>query len=429
MEKKNIENIKNTNININNNGSDNNGSDNNEINLNFTNNNHNHDNHDNHDNNNNHINSQDILDAIDLNKINDVEKKRRGRPRKKDFVIPSGSKIKSNVPKNNYDLEDEEIILHLPLSKADLANIDTDTIDINKLIGKNNYSTQKSSTQMNLIVSENESEKNNKRKNKKIESDKNDEENDDDNDENDNDENDNDNLLNIIDNNQHVKQLCLAIKKLKDENVELKKFINDLTPMYFTEVKVYPSNLNLFDTNQNKITPKKTNLCCWWCTCPFDNLPTYLPEKYSENKFYVSGCFCSFNCAGAYNLALGDNKVWDRYSLLKLMYYQINKDKINSIGDIDINIAGPKELLDKYGGPMSIEEYRKNSKILGREYHKLIPPFIPINLGFEEITNSKINSNVQNISSILNGNKNSDNLVKRLKPLNNSASKQIDNFV
>ncbi len=107
----------------------------------------------------------------------------------------------------------------------------------------------------------------------------------------------------------------------------------------------------------------------------------------------------------------------------------INKNKINSISDVEINIAGPKELLNKYGGPMTIDEYRKNSKILGREYHKLIPPFIPVNTGFEEITNSKNNSNIPNLSSIMNSNKNSDNIIKRSKPLNNSASKQIDFFV
>ena len=152
-------------------------------------------------------------------------------------------------------------------------------------------------------------------------------------------------------------------------------------------------------------------------------------EKYSDSNFYVSGCFCSFNCVGAYNLSLNDDKVWNRYSLLKLMYYMINKNKIISISDIEINIAGPKELLKKYGGPMTIDEYRKNSKILGREYHKLIPPFIPVNSGFEEITNSKINANIPNLSTLMNSNKNSDNTIKRIKPLNNSASKQIDNFV
>ena len=198
--------------------------------------------------------------------------------------------------------------------------------------------------------------------------------------------------------------------------------------MYFTEVKFYPSELNLFDLKDKILIPKKTNICCWWCTYNFDCLPTYLSEKYADNKFYVSGCFCSFNCAGAYNLHLNDNKIWERYSLLKQMYYIINKEKILSINDIEINISGPRELLDKFGGPMKIEEYRKNSKILGREYHKLIPPFLPISVGFEEITNSKTNKNI-NINSIINSsNKNDNVIIKRNKPLNNIASKHIDNY-
>jgi hypothetical protein len=194
-------------------------------------------------------------------------------------------------------------------------------------------------------------------------------------------------------------------------------------------VKVYPINLKLFDLYNNQLIPSKTNLCCWYCTYNFDNLPTYLPEKYSDGIFYVSGCFCSFNCAGAYNLGLSDNKIWERYSLLKLLYYKINLDKINSINDIEINISGPKELLEKYGGPMEIEEYRKNSKILGREYHKLIPPFLPINYGFEEITNSKTNKN-SNLNNLINSNNTKNDMsVKRNKPVNNIMSKHIENYI
>ncbi len=336
----------------------------------------------------NKFNSQDILNAIDLNKINQIEKKKRGRPKKTQQMLTSVPKLK--VQQNEEEnLEEEEIILHLPISKAEIMQINSADYSIDDIVDKQNNN-------VNSSVQES-------------------------------DESSDKELSKPSDN--YIKQLGLIIKKLKEENDELKKYLTDITPMYFTEVKVYPIDLKLFDVNQNKLIPTKTNLCCWWCTYNFDCLPTYLPEKYSEGNFHVSGCYCSFNCAGAYNLSLADNKVWERYSLLKLLYYMINKDKINSINDIDINIAGPKELLEKYGGPMKIEEYRKNSKILGREYHKLVPPFLPINFGFEEITNSKTNKNTNLNNLIYSTSKNDNIVIKRNKPLNNVMSKQIEYYV
>ncbi len=333
------------------------------------------------------INSQDILNAIDLNKLNQVEKKKRGRPKKAQQMMSSVPKIKPNILEKD-DLEEEEIILHLPISKMELMNLNSNDISLNEITMCQDSSSQ------NEISESSEKEQ-----------------------------------YSTQHNDTYIKQLYSIIKKLKDDNEELKKYLIDITPMYFTEVKVYPIDLKLFDLEQGKFIPTKTNIHCWWCTYQFDNLPTYLPEKYSENTFYVRGCFCSFNCAGAYNFALQDNNKWDRYSLLKLLYFMINKDKINSINDIEINIAGKKEQLEKYGGPKTIEEYRKNSKILGREYHELMPPFIPISFGFEEITNSKTNKNI-NLSNLIHSGSKYDNfLVKRNKPLNNVVSKEIDRYI
>ena len=335
------------------------------------------------------INSEDILNAIDLNKIICADKKKRGRPKKnQQYINTSISKIKIHEPFN----EEEEIILHLPISNTDIESYkNKNKIDIEPKTDK--------------IQSENydcnsESDSNEEEIKKEI------------------DEN--------IDINQ--KQYGLIIKKLKEENEKLKKYLMDITPMYFTEVKLYPIDLKIFDKQHNLIIPKKTNINCWWCTYDFDCLPTFIPDKYHDKQFYVFGCFCSFNCAGAYNLNLNDNKVWDRYSLLKQMYYMININNITSINDIEINISGPKELLEKYGGPMKIDEYRINSKILGREYHKLIPPFLPINISFEETTNSKTTHKSVSINQIINGNVKENMLIKRNKPVANLA-KEIDNFI
>jgi hypothetical protein len=343
--------------------------------------------------------SQDILDKVDMDKINMTDKKKRGRPKKsQQLTNPLTNKIKIN----DVLFEHEEIILHLPISTNDIKYL-------KKKENKNNNNDN-----------DNDS---------------------DDNDNDDNDENDdNNNVLHSDKNslntdeddnkkqNTNQKQHLQIIKNLMDENDKLKKYLIDITPMYFTEVKSYPSDLNIFNINNNTIIPIKTNLRCWWCTYKFDCLPSFIPEKYHDGKFYVFGNFCSFNCAGAYNLNLNDNYKHERYSLMKQMYYKINKNNISSINDIEINVAGPKELLKKYGGTMTIEEYRKNSKILGREYHILMPPFLPINVGFEETTNGKTNSKTMNINNIINPNFKDNIVVKRNKPLGNVISKEINTF-
>jgi hypothetical protein len=343
------------------------------------------------------LNTEDILNSIDLNKLN-MDKKRRGRP-------PKSSQHSSQVVnkfKNDKNIsiinDHDEIILHLGISSNDIKN--------NKSMD-NDYSTNDSC----------------------------------------NDTDTNDTLEPVIGSvgpgtggigiGPGTGGIGTAgsggsssyIKKLKDENDELRHILKEYAPMYFTEIKIYPSSVKLFDKQDNEFVPKKTTISCWWCTHTFDNLPCYIPTKITDNKFSVFGCFCSFNCACSYNLNINDNKVWERYTLLKLLYYKINHDKIISIKDIEINPAGPKELLEKYGGSMNIVDYRKNCKIMGREYHKLIPPFIPLNLGFEEMTNNKVNK-IMNINNLLSNSiiKN-EVVVKRNKPLNNIASKEIDSFM
>jgi len=333
------------------------------------------------------LNTEDILNSIDLNKLN-MDKKRRGRPPKSS---QNGSQLvnRSKCDKNISIVNDQdEIILHLGISSSDIKN--------NK-----NYSNDESSNNTDSDTDHND--------------------------------------IRAIDTcaiNTGATDAGIGsgsgsgyIKKLKEENDELRHILKEYAPMYFTEIKIYPSSVKLFDKQDNEFIPKKTTISCWWCTHIFDNLPCYIPTKITDNKFSVFGCFCSFNCACSYNLNINDNKVWERYTLLKLLYYKINHDKIISIKDIEINPAGPKELLEKYGGSMNIIDYRKNCKILGREYHKLIPPFIPLNLGFEEMTNNKVNK-IMNINNLLSNSiiKN-EVIVKRNKPLNNIASKEIDSFM
>ena len=104
-------------------------------------------------------------------------------------------------------------------------------------------------------------------------------------------------------------------------------------------------------------------------------------DYFQNNKYYVFGNFCSFGCAFAYN----DNSINDyrrqiRDSLLKKLYKDIfNKDCL-------IKPAGPKEILDKFGGPVSIETYRSSDYICSKLHKISIPPMIPLLSHYEEIT-------------------------------------------
>ena len=138
--------------------------------------------------------------------------------------------------------------------------------------------------------------------------------------------------------------------------------------------------------NGNQIIPEKTNVCCWWCTYNFDTIPIYIPEIYHDNKYYVFGCFCSFNCAAAYNLNMNDYKIKDRNSLLMNMALYIYKKNIND----KFIIAPNREILDKFGGPLSINEYRKNFKSCSKEYRLIIPPMSSIIPSVEIVIKDKL---------------------------------------
>ncbi|AYV80284.1 MAG: hypothetical protein Gaeavirus25_3 [Gaeavirus sp.] len=365
--------------------------------------------------------SEDLLNSIDLNKLSYADKKKRGRPKKSQQLI-NPSNPKSRVLDDQS--EQDEIILHLPISRYDIQNIkdgdkiiikhnhieeeddDEDAEDNDDIQDDDNYedeeyysaselSPSSDSETLGLGIELETKKQQSKSKSKSVVT---------------------------------QKQYETVIRKYRDENDKLKKFLTDITPMYFTEIRMYPNDLKIFDIHGDEFIPKKTRINCWWCTYKFDCLPTCIPDRYHNKSFNVFGCFCSFNCAGAYNISINDNRVLDRYSLLKQMYYMINKNNIIHMSDIEINIAGPKELLEKYGGKMKIEDYRKNSKILGREYHKLIPPFIPMNIIYEETTNSKTTTKSMSINNLINNTAKEGMIIKRTKPVNGTSS-EIDKFI
>ena len=126
--------------------------------------------------------------------------------------------------------------------------------------------------------------------------------------------------------------------------------------------------------NKNGKWPEQVNIYCWHCCHPFKTRPVSIPIRYVNEKFYVYGVFCSYNCAAAYNLNSNDYNKNEKHQLLSLMY-----SKLYNISNFtEIYPAPPKEILQIFGGNVTIDEYRKNFITNNKEFKLIIPPLISI---------------------------------------------------
>tara|TARA_B110000444_G_scaffold4700_1_gene4384 strand:- start:865 stop:1929 length:1065 start_codon:yes stop_codon:yes gene_type:complete len=109
----------------------------------------------------------------------------------------------------------------------------------------------------------------------------------------------------------------------------------------------------LYNLKHNNITNKSA---CFWCTCPFDNDPIYIPKHERNGVIHCYGCFCSPECACSYlmNDSIDNSSKFERYSLLNNIYgkiYNYNKNVKPA--------PSPYYLLNKFYGNLDIQEYRK----------------------------------------------------------------------
>jgi len=172
------------------------------------------------------------------------------------------------------------------------------------------------------------------------------------------------------------------------------------------------------NANNEKVWPETTSIYCWWCCHPFTWMPCALPEYYKKEKFYVNGCFCSFNCTASYNFSKCDDDIWERYSLLNLMYKKLYNTKF-----VKVNLAPPREILKIFGGYMSIDEFRENSLKNEKVFTVINPPLISIIPKIEENISNSYKTNIKGNISIVNENilnKTQTSLkLKRNKPVTN----------
>lgn len=287
-----------------------------------------------------------------MSSLNKSEK-RRGRPPKNVTI--------SKVKKIEKKTDDEQLVLYLPSfddeqsEKMSLIRKDVD------LQTENNFTSSDSCSEedekFSHLTDKNNSDEIDSFDKKKI------------------------NLEKLLEEIQKRDSMINTLKlKLKDKSI-----FNENTLTMTKENKKQLINLNLISINKNKINIcEKTNISCWWCTYNFDTQPLFMPDHYKNNMYYVFGNFCSFACMLGYNENMDDYRKSVRTALIKQLYREIfNCD------DMNIKSAGPRELLDKFGGPMSITKYRDANNVSRKTFKITIPPQIPLISDLEELVIEK----------------------------------------
>ena len=171
---------------------------------------------------------------------------------------------------------------------------------------------------------------------------------------------------------------------------------------------------------KNKVNewPSNTSICCYWCCHKFDNAPFGIPINYTtDESFDVFGCFCSLECAAAYNFKMHDNvdEMWERYNLINLLYRKLN------LGTI-IKPAPDRLSLKNFGGYLEIQEFRnffKSNKLITTNF----PPMSSLTQQIEEINEHELNSDYKYIPIDHDRiDKYKEKLFKRNKPIINAKN-------
>jgi hypothetical protein len=212
-----------------------------------------------------------------------------------------------------------------------------------------------------------------------------------------------------------VKKMCdyyeRQLTELKVENNELHQYVQKVKKdMSGDEKNVYHMNIDFVHIDDDKtIIEEKTDVHCWWCCHQFENPPCFVPDKYVNGTYHVFGCFCSFNCALAWNIENNDYKTWERTSLLLDLFKKIN-------GSTNVlKTADPRQCLKMFGGNISIESFRKDFKYINYKSHVILPPMTSIVPLIERTTQTGMFDLTHNkIAQLADSNKLK---LRRIKPL------------
>ena len=112
-----------------------------------------------------------------------------------------------------------------------------------------------------------------------------------------------------------------------------------------------------------------TPLACFWCTERFSGIPLHCPVNRAADGSLVCTeiVFCGFSCAKAHVLR-DQRPAHDGFKRLQLLTELAKKH-----GHGSVVTAPPRQALDKFGGPLSLEQFRNPSQSLVMQPPEMLP--------------------------------------------------------
>jgi hypothetical protein len=158
-----------------------------------------------------------------------------------------------------------------------------------------------------------------------------------------------------------------------------------------TSLKIVSVLQDFEEKNKNKEWPLNTSISCYWCCHRFENAPIGIPVNVAHDAFEVYGCFCSLECAAAYNFDNNTNQdeMWERYNLLNLLSRRMRLENV-------VKAAPPRLSLKIFGGHLDIDAFRafhKTQKLVNINF----PPMTSITQQLEEINDFEMGNDFKYI--------------------------------
>lgn len=158
--------------------------------------------------------------------------------------------------------------------------------------------------------------------------------------------------------------------------VEEEKVVVTVKPVTPHVRKEYGSKSILVDDSTTNSGPKElasdTGISCLWCCENFSGRPCIIPSHVINDIWQVYGNFCTPQCSMAYLISeqIDTHTRWERIALLNRLYTTFTCGRIYP--------APPRETMKRFGGKLSIDEFRSicDSQRIRIDIH--MPPMVSI---------------------------------------------------